>query len=71
MGQSQSGSTPTIKVCITSKIVVNQLIGILEPHEASFSPSFALAYIPPAATLFTARANSSGAARLLRYERWP
>jgi len=46
--------------------VVNQLIGIFDPREAGFSPTFALAYIPPAATLFTARANSSGAARLLR-----
>jgi hypothetical protein len=32
MGQSQSGIIPAIKVCITSEIVVNQLIGIFGPY---------------------------------------
>jgi hypothetical protein len=31
MGQSESGIIATIKVCITSKIVVNQLIGVFGP----------------------------------------
>jgi hypothetical protein len=33
MGQSESGITPAIKICIASEIVVNQLIGIFGPYE--------------------------------------